>query len=62
LAPSVRAVTGTAGGRLRALLGGREYALAPVAATFPRGGYDMVFCLTDAHWARLENPPAARVS
>lgn len=62
LAPSVRAVTGTAVGRLRALLGGREYALAPVAATFPRGGYDMVFCLTDAHWARLENPPAARVS
>jgi hypothetical protein len=55
-------VTGTAVGRLRALLGGREYALAPVAATFPRGGYDMVFCLTDAHWARLENPPAARVS
>ena len=52
-APTLRAAPGGFPGRLGALLAGREYVLAPLGGPFPPGGYSMVFCLTDAHRARL---------
>lgn len=53
-APAVSGSTKTAGGRLRALLAGRDFVLAPLGTSFPTDGYDMVFCLTDTHQAKLD--------